>query len=73
MTFSFGLDLMPFTSDMQGLPINVFQIYWFGPTLGALLGALLYDIVFATDASFTRVRSCMLANEKRKNTPSNSR
>ena len=27
------------------------------------MGALLYDIMFATDASLNRVRSCMLANE----------
>ena len=44
------------------------QVYWFGPILGGVLGALIYDFVFASNASLSRVKSCMLANEQRRPT-----
>ena len=45
------------------------QVYWFGPILGGLAGALLYDFVFSSNANFVRVKSCMLANEGTRKTP----
>ncbi len=42
------------------------QVYWFGPLLGGVAGALIYDFIFASNASLTRVQSCMLANEIRR-------
>ena len=41
-------------------------MYWFGPVIGGIAGGLTYDCIFATTASFSRVRSCVLANEKRR-------
>ena len=43
--------------------LTMFQVYWFGPILGGLAGALIYDFVFSSGASLARVRKCMLANE----------
>ena len=43
--------------------LTMFQVYWFGPILGGLAGALIYDFVFSSGASLARVRKCMLSNE----------
>ncbi len=36
----------------------VFQIYWLGPIAGGIVGAVLYDSVFAVDASARKLATC---------------
>ena len=47
----------------------IFQVYWFGPILGGVLGAILYEYVFASNASLARVKSCLTTNEPASNKP----
>jgi len=42
---------------------NNHWIYWFGPILGGLAGALIYDFIFSSSASLSRVKNCLLAND----------
>lgn len=36
---------------------SLFQIYWFGPLLGGSMGGLLFDLVFASNASMLRAKA----------------
>ncbi len=38
--------------------VILFQIYWVGPILGGIVGALLYDTIFAVDASVKKLIIC---------------
>ena len=42
---------------------NVFQVYWCGPILGGLVAGLLYDNVFASNASFSKAKGYLLASK----------
>ena len=35
------------------------QVYWFGPLIGGIGGGALYDIIYSTKSSFSRIRTCL--------------
>lgn len=35
-------------------------VYWFGPILGGVLGAVIYELVFSTQSSVDRLKDCLL-------------
>jgi len=35
-------------------------IYWFGPLFGGIAGGGVYDLIFSTKSSFTRIKSCLM-------------
>jgi len=34
------------------------QVFWFGPLLGGACGGAVFDVIFSTKSSFTRIRNC---------------
>lgn len=50
----------PPTQQNLNLPVCCVQIYWFGPLLGGVCGGAFYDMVYSTQSSFSRIRTCML-------------
>ncbi|XP_050396609.1 aquaporin AQPAe.a isoform X1 [Patella vulgata] len=38
-------------------------VYWIGPLLGGVVAGLLYENVFASNASLTKVKACLLASD----------
>jgi hypothetical protein len=39
-----------------------FQVYWIGPLLGGAVAAVLYEYVFAGDATLSRAKGYLLAS-----------
>ena len=39
------------------------QVYWVGPITGGVAAGLLYEYLFAVNASLTKVRACMLSSD----------
>lgn len=42
------------------------QVYWAGPILGGIVAGLLYELVFASDASMTKARQFLLTTDHRR-------
>lgn len=40
-----------------------FQVYWVGPILGGIIAGLLYDNVFASNASLSKARGFLLSSD----------
>ena len=45
--------------------VSVVQVFWFGPLLGGPCGGALFDVIFSTKSSFTRIRNCFTVFHKR--------
>ncbi|GFS13726.1 aquaporin [Elysia marginata] len=41
----------------------VLQVYWAGPIVGGVVAGLLYEHLFAMNASITKVKACMLTSD----------
>jgi len=41
------------------------QVFWFGPLLGGACGGALFDVIFSTKSSFSRIRNCFTVFHKR--------
>ncbi len=50
----------------------LFQVYWVGPLLGALVAGLLYDLVFAANASCPRFKAWLADPNYDSNGPKSS-
>jgi len=40
-------------------------VFWFGPILGGACGGALFDVIFSTKSSFTRIRNCFTVFHRR--------
>lgn len=43
--------------------VLLYQVYWLGPLLGGLVAGLLYDNVFAMNASLVKARGLLLSSQ----------
>jgi len=41
------------------------QVFWFGPLLGGACGGALFDVIFSTKSSFSRIRNCFTVFHRR--------
>ena len=41
------------------------QVFWFGPLLGGACGGVVFDVIFSTKSSFSRIQNCFTVFHRR--------
>lgn len=49
----------------MSLTVVYWQVYWFGPLLGGACGGAVFDVIFSTKSSFSRIRNCFTVFHRR--------